>query len=234
MDKREYMTIGEIVSRLKPAYPGLSISKVRFLEDEGLIVPERTPGGYRKFTESDANRIELVLRLQRDHFLPLVVIKEKLAEYDKGRIPSEMRDMVPSAAALPMPLDIAEAIPLEDVPTALGMTVQFVRELAEYNLIELVQGDRGPEVLREDVTVLHAVWDLARFNLEPRHLRMYETFAEKEATLFQQYLLPRFRHRTPETRQKLLDTVNEMRGLTEELKRRLLQRALRKAFEDAG
>lgn len=228
------MTIGEVVDRLIAAYPDLSISKLRFLEDEGLISPERTPGGYRKFTQADLQRVELVLRLQKDHFLPLAVIREKMAEYDKGRIPAELRQSAVIAEPVALPLDEAEATLVEDAPSSLGVPVSFVRELAEFGLIEVTEGDHGDEISRADVAIVHATWDLRRFGVEPRHLRMYETFADREAAFFSQILMPAFLHRTPETRQKLVETLNELTSLTDELKSRLLRRALGRVFEDLG
>jgi DNA-binding transcriptional MerR regulator len=229
------MTIGEVVDRLVSAYPDLSISKLRFLEDEGLITPERTPGGYRKFTQADLGRVEIVLRLQRDHFLPLAVIREKLAEYDRGRMPAELRQVVPSVAQpVALPLDEAQMVRVDDAPAALGVPVTFVRELAEYGLLEVSKGDHGDEIGKIDVAIVHAAWDLRRFGVEPRHLRMYETFAERESSFFSQILMPAFRHRTPETRQKLVETLTDLTTLTEELKGRLLRRALGKTFEDLG
>lgn len=234
MSARDYMTIGEVVDRLIAAYPDLSISKLRFLEDEGLISPERTPGGYRKFTQADLQRVELVLRLQKDHFLPLAVIREKMAEYDKGRIPAELRQSAVIAEPVALPLDEAEATLVEDAPSSLGVPVSFVRELAEFGLIEVTEGDHGDEISRADVAIVHATWDLRRFGVEPRHLRMYETFADREAAFFSQILMPAFLHRTPETRQKLVETLNELTSLTDELKSRLLRRALGRVFEDLG
>lgn len=235
MSARDYMTIGEVVDRLISAYPDLSISKLRFLEDEGLITPERTPGGYRKFTEADLQRVELVLRLQRDHFLPLAVIREKLADFDRGRIPPELRQtQAVVAEAVTLPLEEAEAMPLDDAPGSLGVPVSFIRELAEFGLLEIVKGDHGEEIARGDVAVVHSTWDLRRFGIEPRHLRMYETFADREAAFFSQILMPAFRHRTPETRQKLVETLSELTALTDELKGRLLRRALGRVFEDLG
>ncbi len=228
------MTIGEVVDRLVAAYPDLSISKLRFLEDEGLISPERTPGGYRKFTQADLQRVELVLRLQKDYFLPLAVIREKMAEYDKGRIPAELRQSAVIAEPVALPLDEAEATLVEDAPSSLGVPVSFVRELAEFGLIEVTEGDHGDEISRADVANVHATWDLRRFGVEPRHLRMYETFADREAAFFSQILMPAFLHRTPETRQKLVETLNELTSLTDELKSRLLRRALGRVFEDLG
>ena len=103
MSSRDYLTIGEVVQKLQPSYPDLSISKVRFLEEEDLITPERTAGGYRKFSQKDVGRIEMILRLQRDHFFPLAVIREKLADVDRGRIPAELQRSSPSAAE-PLPM----------------------------------------------------------------------------------------------------------------------------------
>lgn len=233
MSTRDYLTIGEVVQKLQPSYPDLSISKVRFLEEEGLIVPERTAGGYRKFAQPDVARIEMILRLQRDHFFPLAVIREKLADVDRGRIPAELQRSVASVTA-PLPLhDDAEApLLVDDAPTALGIPVSFIRELEEFGIIAITQGESGAEMDRADLQCVHAAWDLRRFGVEPRHLRMYETFAEREAALFSQILMPAFRHKTPESRHKLAETLTELGTLTDGLKGRLLRRALARAFQD--
>jgi DNA-binding transcriptional MerR regulator len=226
------MTIGEVVERLSNTYPGLSISKIRFLEEEGLVTPERTPGGYRKFTQADLARIEMILRLQKEHFLPLAVIAEKLEDVDRGRTPPELRGSGEPGETTPLPLDEVPSVPIDDVPAALGLPASFIEELVEFGLVTLEDED-GQRVLGgDDVSVAHACWDLRRFGVEPRHLRMYETFAEREATLFSQILMPAFRHRTPETRQKLIDTLSELTQLTSDLKTHLLRRALGTTFED--
>ena len=236
MTGRDYLTIGEVVQRLQGAYPDLSISKIRFLEEEGLVAPERTAGGYRKFSQADVARVEMILRLQKDHFLPLAVIREKLADFDRGRIPPELQRS-PVGMTEPLPLVAQEEAPLavDDVPAALSIPVSFIRELAEFGLVAIERQDDGVEVIdRADVQIVHASWELRRFGVEPRHLRMYETFSEREAVLFSQILMPAFRHRTPETRQKLAETLTELGTLTDELKGRLLRRALGKAFEGIG
>jgi DNA-binding transcriptional MerR regulator len=230
---RDYLTIGEVVEALESAHPDLSISKVRFLEEEGLITPERTAGGYRKFSSDDVGRIEMILRLQKDHFLPLAIIRDKLADYDKGKVPPELRGgMSGRSEKVSLPLENAETVLVEDAPTQIGLPVSFVKELEEFHLIELVDGSHGSEITRADVNVLHAAWDLRRFGVEPRHLRMYETFAEREATFFAQILTPAFRHRTPETRQKLIEALTGLSELTGQLKGDLLHKALGAHFED--
>lgn len=233
MSARDYLTIGEVVQRLEASYPDLSISKIRFLEEEGLIAPERTAGGYRKFTQADVSRVEMILRLQRDHFLPLAVIREKLAEVDRGRIPAELQ-RTPVGATEPLPFGVVDEGPLllEDATGALGIPLSFIRELAEFGILEIVSGENGEQIERADVSTVHASWDLRRFGVEPRHLRMYGVAAEREAALFSQILMPTFRHRTAETRQKLAETLDELCSTTDQLKGRLLRRALEKTFED--
>jgi DNA-binding transcriptional MerR regulator len=228
------MTIGEVVQKLQGAHPDLSISKLRFLEEEGLITPERTAGGYRKFSPGDVNRVDMILRLQRDHFLPLAIIKTKLADADKGRLPAELQS-TPVGGTQPLPFNVIDEGPLdiEDSQSSLGIPLSFLKELNEFGLIEFSVLEDGRTVVdRAEVPSMHAAWDLRRFGVEPRHLRMYSTFADREATLFAQILMPAFRHRTAETRQKLGDTLNELCTLTDQLKGRLLRRALEKAFED--
>jgi DNA-binding transcriptional MerR regulator len=233
MTSRDYLTIGEVVQKLQGTYPDLSISKLRFLEEEGLINPERTAGGYRKFTSSDVTRLEVVLRLQREHFLPLSVIRERLADYDRGKLPPELeRSGGPVAEPLPLGAEDESPLPLEDAPNAIGVPVSFVKEIVDFGLIELNSGEQGLEIARTDVPIIHGAWDLRRYGVEPRHLRMYETFAEREAALFSQILMPAFRHKTPESRQKLTETLAELSGLTDDLKSRLLRRSLLRTFED--
>lgn len=229
---RDFMTIGELVESLQPAHPDLTISKVRFLEDEGLISPERTAGGYRKFQASDAARVDLVLRLQKEQFLPLSVIREKMKELDKGRVPEDLRTMVTRPEAVALPFDEVEVVSLVQLQSSSGLPESFVKELEGFGLVRVIQGDHGEELKRADVEIAHACWDLRRFGVEPRHLRMYENFADREAALFSQILMPTLRHRTPETRQKLVEAVGELTKMTDELKRQFLRRALADAFED--
>lgn len=233
MSVRDYLTIGEIVQRLQTAHPDLTISKVRFLEDEGLLTPERTEGGYRKFSMSDVSRIEMILRLQKEHFLPLAVIREKLAEFDRGRVPAELQRLA-AGTVEPVIVSGGEDGPLllEESQSAIGIPATFVQELIGFGIVRLVESDGVSGVDRADVPSIHAAWDLRKFGVEPRHLRMYETFAEREATLFAQIVLPTFRHRTAESRQRLGETLNELGALTDQLKSRLLRRALADAFDD--
>ena len=235
MTGRDYLTIGEVVQRLQGAYPDLSISKVRFLEEEGLVTPERTAGGYRKFSHGDVARVEMILRLQKEHFLPLAIIREKLSDFDRGKMPSELaRGAAGITEALPIGTEDEGPLALEDAQSTLGIPATFVRELAEFNLVSITRVDGSDTIERADTQIVHAAWDLRKYGVEPRHLRMYENFSERESTLFAQILMPAFRHRTPESKQKLAETLSDLGTLTDELKGRLLRRALARAFEDLG
>lgn len=229
---REYATIGEVVEQLKQSFPDVSISKIRFLEDEGLIAPERTAGGYRMFRPADVQRLELVLRLQKDHFMPLAVIRERLDDFDKGKMPAEFKPVIERSEVVALPLEDAETIPVDRAPDMLGLPSAFIRELASFGIVRLVQGDHGEEIAAPDVAVAHTCWDLRRFGIEPRHMRMYETFAEREAAFYQQILMPGVRHRTPEARQKLVETLGELMRRTGELKEHMIRRAVSRTFED--
>ncbi|MHB8760860.1 MAG: transcriptional regulator FtsR [Coriobacteriia bacterium] len=229
---RDYLTIGEVVQKLSATYPDLTISKVRFLEDEGLITPDRTAGGYRKYRPADVQRLELVLKLQRDHFMPLAVIRDKLEDLDRGKLPPEIRPALEQAEAMSLPLEDAETVPLERTSEVLGLPSTFIRELASFGIVSLVKGERGEELAGPDIGIAHTCWDLRRFGIEPRHTRMYESFAEREAAFYQQILMPAMRHRTPEARQKLVETLIDLMGKTGELKEHMVRRAVGRLFED--
>lgn len=235
MASRDYLTIGEVVQRLEGAYPDLSISKIRFLEEEGLVSPERTAGGYRKFSQADVARVEMILRLQREYFLPLAVIREKLADFDRGKIPPELsRGPIGMTEPLPLAADDEGPLALDDAQASLGIPATFIRELSEFNLVSIARVDGADTIERADTAIVHAAWDLRKYGVDPRHLRMYENFSERESALFAQILMPTFRHRTPESKQKLAETLADLGTLTDELKGRLLRRALARAFEDLG
>jgi DNA-binding transcriptional MerR regulator len=230
MPGRDYLTIGEVVERLEPRYGDLSISKVRFLEEEGLISPQRTAGGYRKFSATDVERIEGILRLQKDYFMPLAVIREKLAEADRGHVPEELA----RAGDLPGLIGGASEehpIPYATAASTLGVPDSFLRELLDYGLIATSVGEEGPELAAADVRIARIAWDLRRFGVEPRHLRMYVNSADREAALFGQILTPAFRQKSPDSKQRLADTLGDITRTTADLKRELLERAVERQFD---
>ncbi|MGW5118829.1 transcriptional regulator FtsR [Streptomyces noursei] len=227
---RKPLSIGSVLSVLRDEFPEVTISKIRFLEAEGLVEPQRTPSGYRKFTAADVERLASVLRMQRDHYLPLKVIRDHLDALERG-------EQVQLPAPATSPRDLVEGVsdPDEERPTAarigrselLAATEVDETTLAgweSYGLI-VAHEDGGYDI--EAVAVAKLVADLGRFGLEPRHLRAVKAAAEREAGLVEQVVAPLRRHRNPQTRAHAEATARELATLSVRLHAALLQSALR-------
>jgi DNA-binding transcriptional MerR regulator len=213
-------TIGAVCRRLKTEFPDISISKIRYLEDQGLVHPQRTPGGYRLFGEDDVDRLETILRLQRDEFLPLRVIRQELstqvAEQRRRRRAPSLSDDEPDE------LSFAELCARADISPALA------RDLEEYGLIAgTVRG--GDRYYREsDAEIAFACGRLASFGIDARHLRMFRTTADRAAGLLDQVIAPALRSRNPERHRAALENLLELGGISQELTQLLFWRALRR------
>jgi DNA-binding transcriptional MerR regulator len=210
------LTIGAVCRRLKDEFPDVSISKIRYLEDQRLLAPRRTQGGYRVFTEEDVERLETILRLQRDEFLPLRVIREELA--------SPARRRPRQGAALRTPED---EVDLTALCEQAGVAREFVAELEEYGLLE-PRAENGRRLYPErDVGVVAACARLARYGVTPRHLRSFRTGAEREAGLLEQVVAPALRSRNPERRHAGLQDLEALASASQELSQLLFWRAVR-------
>jgi DNA-binding transcriptional MerR regulator len=222
------LTIGAVCRRLKDEFPDISISKIRYLEDQGLLAPRRTPGGYRLFAEDDVERLRTVLRLQRDEFLPLRVIRQELLG---GAPPAKRGRKRGAEAGLRTP---EPEVDLDTLCERAGTDPQFVRELEDYGLVEsrLEAGEsRYPE---RDVEVAAACWKLARFGLEPRNLRSFRTGADREAALLEQIVAPALRSRNPERRHAGLEDLETLAAVAQDLSQLLFWRALRTLVASSG
>jgi DNA-binding transcriptional MerR regulator len=220
------MSIGTVLNVLRDEFPEVTISKIRFLESEGLIEPQRTPSGYRKFSAGDVERLGHVLRMQRDHYLPLKVIREYLDAMERGedvRLPAVGRqrdgESVPQAAEGPTAARIGRA----QLLAAAGIEEPELAEWESYGLITpLSDGVYDAEA----VTVASLVTELGRFGIEPRHLRMMKAAADREAGLVDQVVAPLRRHRNPQTRAHAEARAKELAGLALKLHAALVQSAL--------
>jgi DNA-binding transcriptional MerR regulator len=213
------LTIGAVCRHLKSEFPDISISKIRYLEDQGLVSPRRTQGGYRLFTEEDVDRLETILRLQRDEFLPLRVIRQELA----SPLRSHDRKRPPRGGLRAE----EEEIDFETICSRSGASRDFVRELEDFGLLQpcLEGGERlYPE---RDVDVVAACFRLARYGIEPRNLRSFRAGADREAGLLEQIVAPALRSRNPERRQGGLEDLEALAALSQELSQLLFWRALR-------
>jgi DNA-binding transcriptional MerR regulator len=213
------LTIGTVCGMLKQEFPDISISKIRYLEDQGLLAPRRTQGGYRLFSDEDVERLETILRLQRDEFLPLRVIRQELA----SPAAKERRRKRPVGMA-----EAEEEIDLAELCERAGIDAALARELEEYGLVSprAVGGDRRyPE---SDAEIALACAGLARYGIAPRHLRAFRTSADREAGLLEQIVAPALRARNPERRRSGLEDLETLADLARELSQLLFWRALRK------
>jgi DNA-binding transcriptional MerR regulator len=210
-------TIGAVCRHLQGEFPDVSISKIRYLEDQGLLAPRRTRGGYRLFADEDVERLETILRLQRDEFLPLRVIREELASPSRQRRP-------PRGAAL----RAAEPeVDLTDLCDQAGVHREFVAELEEFGLLQ-PRAENGRRLYPErDVGVVAACARLARYGVAPRHLRSFRTGAEREAGLLEQVVAPALRSRNPEKRHAGLEDLEALASASQELSQLLFWRAVR-------
>jgi len=217
------LTIGTVCRRLKSEFPDISISKIRYLEDQGLLTPRRTQGGYRLFGEEDVERLRRILELQRDEFLPLRVIRQELAS------PTAKERKRRRAAGL---LGREDEIDLAGLCERAGISGELARELEEYGLLA-PRVDGGERLYAEtDVDIAHACGRLAGFGIAPRHLRSFRTAADREAGLLETVLAPALRSRNPERRQAAVEDLQMLGELAHEVSQLLFWRELRRQAAD--
>ena len=223
---RDYLSIGEVLVTLKPEFPDVTISKIRFLESEGLITPERTASGYRKFFDRDVDRLRTILKLQRDEYLPLRVIRERLdgdaevATAETAAVAQPEDEIAEPATALEMTA--------EEVSASTGVDVSVVEGLTSFGILRPAGGEHAPVYGGDDVMILRIVKDFFKFGVEPRHLTMYRHFADRESTFFEQIVVPILRQRNPEARRVARESLTELSGISRRLKHALLRANLRR------
>ena len=231
--RERLLTIGTVCRRLQAEFPDISISKIRYLEDQGLLTPKRTQGGYRLFSEDDVDTLEAILRMQRDEFLPLRVIRQELAagrSGDSAPIPGRvgrdgMRAWRPSVSVRE---STGALYSMDDVLEETKAEGKLVRELEEYGVVkgELRGGVRYfDETERE---IIAAVAELARYGVGGRNLRVFRSSADREANLLQQILAPALRSRNPQRRKEAVEALENLAAVATHLKHLLLIRDLRK------
>jgi DNA-binding transcriptional MerR regulator len=218
--RRRLLTIGTVCNRLKDEFPDVSISKIRYLEDQGLLNPRRTQGGYRLFTEDDVERLETILRLQRDEFLPLRVIRQEL---EAGAGKRRRRRSV---------VDVGEEeLDLEELCDRSGITLDRARELEEFGLLESRVEDGQKLYAESEAEIAAACEALARFGIGARNLRAFRTAADRESSLLEAVTAPALRSRSAERRQAALNDLQRLAQNAQELADLLLRRNVRHLVE---
>ena len=232
---RSFLSIGEVLGQLRPEFPDVTISKIRFLESEGLIEPDRTASGYRKFSRDDVARLRYVLAAQRDQYLPLRVIKEHLDAIDRGLEPPTVGGGSPrvpralvSTEGLPSAAEFGQdasgvRLSRKELLAESGMDDDTLRAVEQFGLISRpANGFYDGDAL----VVAKTVAEMSRFGIEPRHLRAYRSAADREIGLFQQVVAPMTRQRNPEAKARAQETVHELAALSVRLHATLVRAGL--------
>ncbi|WP_239158663.1 MULTISPECIES: transcriptional regulator FtsR [Winogradskya] len=222
------MSIGEVLAQLRTEFPDTTISKLRFLEAEGLVDPQRTASGYRKYSWNDVARLRFVLTAQRDQYLPLRVIREQLEALERGDDPlARQRPSLvavgsePEAAA---PETTDSRVSRDDLIERTGAEERLLSELEQIGLVT----SRPPGWYDGDaVVIVEAVVGLTRYGLEVRHLRAFRTGADRELGLFTQLLAPLVRQQDPAAQARAAETARELQALSQRLHSALVRAGLR-------
>ncbi|GEP32347.1 MerR family transcriptional regulator [Nocardioides szechwanensis] len=233
---RARMNIGQVLDQLRADYPGITIPKIRFLEDKGLIKPERTPSGYRKFSQDDVERLRYVLRMQRDHYLPLKVIGEHLDAIDRGLEPPPIDAVVPTVPQVALAADglpSAESFTRRDnlrlsrreLVKIAGISEELLQQLEQYGLVTARPGTGHFDT--DALVIAQTARELADFGFEPRHLRAFKTSADREIGLVEQVVAPLKRGRDASARARADDAVSEIAALSVRLHATLVKAGLR-------
>jgi DNA-binding transcriptional MerR regulator len=221
---RAYFGIGEVLAQLRAEFPDVSVSKIRFLETEGLIQPARSPSGYRKFAPADVDRLRYILTAQRDHYLPLRVIRDQLDAdgQDDGAHAGHAPGRVSPHPAFAGPAPLTR----RDLLEATGLDEARLAELEDFGLVRRNGRQYGPDAL----AATRAIVALDRYGVQARHLRVLRASAERETALIEQVVAPILRQRTPGARDRAGQTAREIAAVTLQLHAALIQAAL----ADAG
>jgi len=226
------MTIGAVCKALSSEFPDISISKIRYLEDQRLLAPQRSTGGYRKYSSDDVARLRTILRLQRDEFLPLRVIRQELANGRSGaaEVPTAgesgevRRRWRPQVGVSEEPAYFSLADVLIETQAEPGL----VSELEEYGVIKGVARDGTRYYDETEREIVRAVRELARYGVGGRNLRVFRSSVDRESNLLQQILAPALRSRNPERRKEALEALDNLATVSTHLKHLLLVRDLRR------
>ncbi len=231
---RAYLSIGEVLGKLRGEFPDVTISKIRFLEAEGLIDPQRTPSGYRKFTSIDLDRLRYVLASQRDQYLPLRVIKENLDALDRGLTPSASLGGVAAPRLVSVDGEFTAQrfaqesdlrLSRSELLQSSGLTEEQLREIEGFGLIAI----KGRYYDADALSVGRAVSEMALYGIEARHLRSFKSAADREVGLVEQIITPLARQKGSEAKARAEEVQNELASISLRLHAALVRAGLHRA-----
>ena len=225
------MTIGAVCDMLRREFPDISISKIRYLEDQKLLSPRRTQGGYRLYSTADVARLRTILRLQRDEFLPLRVIRQELAAGRTAPAQSEEAGEESQAPRIAISSGPGGTHSLDDVLEYSGADQQLLKELEEYGVLARARnGSRGFDAVEREIVRTAA--ELRRYGVAPRNMRVLRTSADREAVLIEQVLGPALRSRNRERKREAVDNLESLAAVVSQFKHLMLVRDLRKLVQE--
>jgi DNA-binding transcriptional MerR regulator len=231
---RKALTIGAVCKILQSEFDDVSISKIRYLEDQKLLNPRRTSGGYRLYSQSDVERLRTILRLQRDEFLPLRVIRQELAAGNDMILGGE-GDRKPAAGAVRRAILVDTArtyLTLEEVIEETGAREELIGELENFGIVQPEKRDGKTVYDETDREIVRAANELSRVGVGARNLRVFRSSADREAQLLEALLGPSLRSRNPERRKEALQSLESLAATVSHLKHLLLVRDLRRLAGD--
>lgn len=227
---QEQQSIGEVITTLREEFPELSVSKIRFLEGQGLIEPERSASGYRLFSKDDVQRIAFILREQRDNYLPLKVIKSRLASWDRGDEPPDVTVSGPPPEAYFAASGLSMSP--EELAKAAGLSPRHLNELVEHGVLIPMELPDGKQIYKDDdLAVARAARRMIRQGLETRHLRTIRLAADREVELFSQLVAPMLRHRNPDNRRRAAEILAETAHAGSQLSESIIRSRIRRILE---
>lgn len=229
MTESRRLSIGDAVDALRSEFPDVSISKIRFLESEGLIQPPRTKSGYREFAPADIERIRYILRQQRDHFMPLRVIKTKLKAWERGEIAAPAPAAGPPGAAYFAAGD--RSITAQEAAQKAGAPPELIADLVTHGVLDPNATTPDARFDDDDVAVIRAAYRMVGHGLEPRHLRAIRLGANREVDLFRQLSGPMLRHATPAGKRQAADVLADVAQAAREMQEAMVRSDLRRHLE---
>jgi len=232
---RKALTIGAVCKILQNEFDDISISKIRYLEDQKLLTPRRTQGGYRLYSQSDVERLRTILRLQRDEFLPLRVIRQELAAGGDINLGGGNAERGPAAGAVRRAILVNTSsayLSLDEVVEETGARAELIAELENYGIVQPEKRDGTTVYDETDREIVRAANELSRVGVGARNLRVFRSSADREANLLEALLGPSLRSRNPERRKEALESLESLAATVSHLKHLLLVRDLRRLAGD--
>ena len=232
---RKALTIGAVCKILQAEFDDVSISKIRYLEDQKLLTPRRTPGGYRLYSQSDVERLRTILRLQRDEFLPLRVIRQELAAGGDlvGAVGASEKRSGAAGVRRAILIDTSRAyLTLDEVVEETGAREELIAELENFGIVQPEKREGKTVYDETDREIIRAANELSRFGVGARNLRVFRSSADREANLLEALLGPSLRSRNPERRKEALESLESLAATVSHLKHLLLVRDLRRLAGD--